>query len=390
MSAATPGKQTGAYKVLAWNDLGMHCYNSNFANLAVLPPYNNLWAQVVHVGEEPRVVTQGIKVSYFFADNTHSADKSNFWQYAKQLFGVDLKLDTGLAGKGLKGEMDLKGDHFEAIGIPLTEYSDSNPTVRAPFQLATVVVTDAATGQELTRAQVVAPVSTEMRCDTCHKKDGMASTKYPINPVDSAEINILKLHDYKRAKDYPAGHTPALESRQPILCAECHSSNALGANGQPNVASLSNAIHGAHSKVSQITPDINGCYNCHPGPQTQCLRDVMSVRRNFTCEKCHGELSKVAQNQNPWLNEPRCDAQGCHAGKVQQNQALYRQSQGHGGLYCEACHDSTHAIARSREPNDAIKFIELQGKAGTLNQCEVCHGTRPDEPFPHNGGGEND
>jgi hypothetical protein len=43
------------YKILAWNDLGMHCYNRDFADLAVLPPYNTLWVQVVLMGNPPQV-----------------------------------------------------------------------------------------------------------------------------------------------------------------------------------------------------------------------------------------------------------------------------------------------------------------------------------------------
>lgn len=50
---------------------------------------------------------------------------------------------------------------------------------------------------------------------------------------------------------------------------------------------------------------------------------------------------------------------------------------GHAGIYCEGCHDSTHAIAQSREPNDAIKFMNLQGRADTLNACGVCHSGTP-------------
>jgi hypothetical protein len=38
------------YRILAWKYLGMHCYNQDFADLAVLPPYNTLWAQVVLAG----------------------------------------------------------------------------------------------------------------------------------------------------------------------------------------------------------------------------------------------------------------------------------------------------------------------------------------------------
>jgi hypothetical protein len=45
------------YTLLSWNDLGMHCYNRNFQDLAVLPPFNTLWAQVIEVGDPPRIVT---------------------------------------------------------------------------------------------------------------------------------------------------------------------------------------------------------------------------------------------------------------------------------------------------------------------------------------------
>lgn len=60
-----------------------------------------------------------------------SVGKSNFWTNAQQLFGLSQPLPDhiGLMGKGLAGSIDRKGDHFEAVGIPLTEYSDSAPTV---------------------------------------------------------------------------------------------------------------------------------------------------------------------------------------------------------------------------------------------------------------------
>jgi len=62
---------------------------------------------------------------------------------------------------------------------------------------------------------------------------------------------------------------------------------------------------------------------------------------------------------------------------------LYRHSRGHGAIYCEGCHDSTHAIATSREPSDAIKFVNLQGEIGTLHHCTVCHATQPADIFRH-------
>ncbi len=165
------------YVVLAWNDLGMHCYNRNFQDLGVLPPYNNLWAQVVKVADPPQIITTGIEVTYEFPNNTESVSKSNFWTNAQKLFGLaaPLQPNIGLTGKGLSGTLDLDGDHYKADGIPLTEFQDTAPTTSYPYQLATVIVRDAQTKVELARTITVAPVSTEMHCDNCHSNNGTAN-----------------------------------------------------------------------------------------------------------------------------------------------------------------------------------------------------------------------
>jgi hypothetical protein len=368
------------YVVLGWNDLGMHCYNKDFKDLAVLPPFNNLWAQVVQVGDPPVVITSGITVEFFFADNTYSVGKSNFWTYDLQLFGHDLPDNVGLTGTGLAGPMTLNGDHFEADGIPLTEFNDSAPMTPNPYQLATIVVKQAGSGVELTRAQVVAPVSTEMHCDTCHYDNGPGNDDIATGVV---EQNILTKHDEENSGNYPPGHTGLLMNRRPILCAECHSSNALGAPGVPGLPSLSNAMHEQHD--GKVPDTLNGCYSCHPGPQTKCLRDVMSQSvSKMDCIDCHGTMYRVSRNPNPWLNEPRCDNVICHGSGYSQDQPLYRKSKEHGGVYCEGCHDSTHAIAPSREPKDAIKFMALQGHNGPLDKCTTCHVSWPTQPGPHN------
>ena len=124
----------------------MHCYNRNFQDIAVLPPYNNLWAQVIRRGDPPVIVTQGVRVQYSFPDNTTSSNKSNFWQFAPKLFGVNLPDNVGLKGKGLAGVMDPRSGYFVAEGIPLTEFSDSAPTTPAPYQQAVIVAKDSVTG----------------------------------------------------------------------------------------------------------------------------------------------------------------------------------------------------------------------------------------------------
>lgn len=367
---ASQAPALGDYVVLAWNDLGMHCLNSDFADLAVLPPYNTLWAQVIRRDPQPQLVTTGITVTYFFADNTYSVGKTNFWDYDQGLFGVDLPANIGLTGKGLAGQMDLHGDHFLAEGIPLTEYSDSAPTVPQPFQLATVRVYDQASGALLAETTTVAPVSSEMRCDTCHADGQEASLPHGI-ATGKTETNILTLHDQENATDYPAG-TGKLMDNRPVLCAQCHASNALGTAGAPGIPNLSKAMHAAHA--DEQDPE-NGCYACHPGPTTRCLRDVMATEHAMTCTDCHGSMTQVAQNPNPWLNEPSCSNAACHGSAARQDHPLYRFSSGHSRIYCSGCHDSPHAIAPSREARDGLKFTALQGAPGPLSDCTVCHRT---------------
>ena len=108
----------------------------------------------------------------------------------------------------------------------------------------------------------------------------------------------------------------------------------------------------------------------------------MSSQHGMGCTDCHGAMTQVSQNPNPWLNEPRCDT--CHTDPAYaQNNVLYRNSTGHGGVYCAGCHDSPHAIAPSTQPRDGLKFINLQGHTGPLDTCTVCHLTTPASGGPH-------
>ena len=40
------GSATG-WKVVAWNNLGMHCMDADFGVFAILPPYNTIQAHVI-------------------------------------------------------------------------------------------------------------------------------------------------------------------------------------------------------------------------------------------------------------------------------------------------------------------------------------------------------
>lgn len=359
----------GQYVIIGWNDLGMHCMDPSFEDFSVLPPFNTLWAQVIKRGAEPRIVTSGVTVEYRIIDNTYSAGKTNFWDYSKQLFNLPKPLlpNIGLAGFGLNGQMRAETDHFVAEGIPLTQYRDSDLNQPYPYQLAEIIAKDS-NGNILASTQTVAPVSTEMNCQNCHNDHGSAN---PGIGTGNLKQNILTLHDQNKGTN--------LMANRPVLCASCHSSNALKLPGQPGVRSLSLAMHDQHKTVT------NDCYQCHPGPQTQCLRDVM-YQKGMTCQSCHGNTGDVANpSRNPWLTEPACAT--CHGAAHGENSGkLYRFSTGHGGVYCQACHGSQHAIYPTIQPNDNLQSIMLQGYPGKINKCTVCHTSNPDPAEgPHRG-----
>ena len=167
------------------------------------------------------------------------------------------------------------------------------------------------------------------------------------------------------------------------------------------------------------------CYACHPGKRAQCLRGAMT-KSGIVCQDCHGNMEQVGDDFSrgedkriPWASEPGC--QSCHTGDAvdnlsdsqgvivasdgirllqafrrgdlnatpilalnkrfaetqdgEGNDHLYRLSKGHGGVMCEGCHGSTHAIWPNPvlTSNDNITSVDLQGHTGTLTECDTCH-----------------
>ena len=134
-ASAPPAGPEPGHVLLSWNDLGMHCMNESHEFISILPPYNNIYAQVIRRGSEselPEVVTDGITVTYHIPGNTYSVGKTDFWEWADELFGVTLPDDVGLTGKGLTGELDPGDGRFVAEGVPITPFPDATPDVEDP------------------------------------------------------------------------------------------------------------------------------------------------------------------------------------------------------------------------------------------------------------------
>jgi hypothetical protein len=372
--------------------------------------------------------------------NTTSVNKTNFWTYVNPLFGVSLPVDAGLLGQKMPGpgnmpqafrEFDATMQWFTAAGIPITDRDDGGQLNTYP--LMRIQVVDIATTSALKPISIVLPASDEMHCSNCHGTGGAAAddatrARYGIpgwsagaDPEIQYRENVLILHDAKRLTK--------LADSKPVLCASCHYSPALDlSNAGPQGSQigrtmLSLAVHSRHGKtLSENIPDNNNlpvipdagistCYNCHPGSVTKCLRGVMG-NAGIICQNCHGGLLAVGgafAARTPWINEPKC--QSCHTGDAvnhlgsniranstynpadpsatpiiatnkrfaEEDNMLFRNSRGHSGMACEACHGSTHAEwpAGNAAANDNIASVQLQGHSGPIIECKTCHAGGP-------------
>jgi hypothetical protein len=366
----------GDMVVLAWNDLGMHCLNPTYDQLVILPPYNNVVAQVISKGNPPRIVTAGITVEYDMVNNSSSADKGSyggFWEHARKLFGVEPADDIGLAGAGLSGVMNAEDGYFIAEGIPVTPVDDDGNW--DPYQVVEITVKDGS-GNTMATTRATVPTSDEINCAKCHG-DGT---------ISGAFRDILEKHDDEAGT--------ALVGDQPVLCAACHGSPALGTSGPGTSGKyLSQAIHGSHADRQA------GCYDCHPGQTTRCNRSKAHTAADGNCTTCHGSMAEVAgsigQGRIPWESEPACVT--CHTGVsgVDTHQTLYRNARGHGNLYCSACHGSPHAMIPSNEQKDNFQALQYQGqnnRVKTIGSCGVCHSNsrgEGDDEFGEEHGGSN-
>ncbi|OGS82816.1 MAG: hypothetical protein A2061_11050 [Gallionellales bacterium GWA2_59_43] len=436
----------GNYTLLAWNNLGMHCYDGNdYSIFAILPPLNTVNAQLVNQASGG-LVTSGVTLTYqATADTTGSVNsisstKTNFWDYVQDLFGLAPAPDVGLLGYPMASStpapMTYSAEHnwFEAVGIPITNVDDTNR--KNDYPMIQVVAKNTA-GQVLATTKVVLPVSDSMACRGCHTSNtagnAAANAARPVagwvfdpDPLKDWKKNILRLHDEKQAgnptyanalqaKGYPDGLFNSAVAGKPVLCVACHLSNAYQLEagvptGIAGIPPLSRALHGLHA--NKVDPDNgltldsvnnrNTCYHCHPGSDTMCLRGAMSGP-DYQCQSCHSKMSHVGSTaRNGWLDLPNC--QSCHHDGQRETSGvdaqglpltwsdtrfatnpdvpsigarLYRYSTGHGGLKCEACHGSTHAEFPSREANDNVQSIAVQGHAGTVQECVACHATVP-------------
>jgi hypothetical protein len=424
--------------ILGWNNLGMHCMDSDYSVFSVLPPYNTIESQLIVNG---RLVTNGAGYTVTYqavADpsgsfNSTAMGKGNFYTYAPALYGANLPPETGLLGWMMPGSGNTPQgmlfettnrpapiaaalvNWFRAEGIPISPYDDAHN--KNPYPLMRMIASNSA-HQPIATNDVVLPVSDEMDCRACHASGTQAAAQPAAGwlwdglPERDYRLNILRLHDERQFAQHNGLYTAALAARgftpeglyrsvtalgKPVLCAACHASEALGAPSYGTIPALTASVHAFHAHV--MDPVLNttldnsanraACYRCHPGSTTRCLRGAMGGAvaadgsMEMQCQSCHGNMSQVGlAGRVGWFMEPNC--QSCHTGTATHNngQIRYTSAFTDGNFTVRVPVDNTFAT-KSNTPAPGISLFRFSAVHGGL-QCEACHGsTHAEFPATH-------
>jgi len=423
-------KSKDEYVLLSWNDLGMHCISDSSAFWVLLPPANDLCAQVIKRGPVPKVITKDIKITYKVEKGFENPSAHiKLWDNAQSIFGRKLEPNIGLSGNGLSGQMHLSKElnTFEASLIPVVPYPDKGGF--DPYPVFTIEAFDTKTGKRIAMTKTITPTSTEMGCKNCHGGKWRIDGK--VGFTDETASDILRVHD----KNTGTNLLEMAKKGQPKLCQSCHSDPILKTKGKPDLLNFPAAMHGWHANFL-TGRGVNACFQCHPskpGGPTKCLRGIHS--NSLDCTSCHGFLEdhalsllkKEMENKKPgakrlmkhltprkvknlcdinprtpWINEPDCLS--CHKNFKKSDpktadgfnkwtkgeKDLYRMTlDGTGKIMCEACHGSPHANYpgdnKFNKNLDNIQPLQYQNnpKAIGTKTCNLCHKVKMNKKPKH-------
>jgi hypothetical protein len=435
--AAPPSTAAVSAQILGWNNLGMHCMDSDYSVFSILPPYNTIEAQLIFNG---KLVTSGAGYSVAYqavADpsgsfNSTARGKGDFYDFVGLIYGAAVQPESGLTPWPMPGTNNIpqamlfeqtnrpapgaapRVNWFRAEGIPITPYDDAGQ--KNPYPMMRLIAKNGST--PIATNDIVLPVSDEMDCRACHASgtlpaaEPLAGWVWAANQERDFRLNILRLHDDYEFAFNPDFYSEALAARgfnpqglyrgvvadgKPVLCAACHASEALGTASYGDIPPLTASIHFLHAAVRD--PDLHirldssehrsACYRCHPGSATKCLRGAMGAAvaadgsMEMQCQSCHGNMSTVGSlNRVGWFMEPNCQA--CHTGTATSNSGQIRYTSVFtntaGGMRVPA--NQTFATA-ANTPAPGLSLYRFSAGHGGL-QCSACHGsTHAEFPATH-------
>ncbi|MEN8218552.1 MAG: hypothetical protein ABFS56_19730 [Pseudomonadota bacterium] len=436
-NVSVPFEALSQVKVLAFNDLGMHCMDKEFSIFSILPPFNVVNAQVVgqrNDGSPQLLKSNEVELRYSAITdnkgsiNSTSIDKTDFWQYASDLFGVNLQPGQGLTGLYMPADhpqnpgpqpfhYNTQHGWYSADGIPITPVDDADQINTYPM----LRISAYKNGTLLGETDVVVPVAMETDCQNCHATGEMAANDPTIPWADDDDLevqtkkNVLILHDEQNQTD--------LQNQTPVLCASCHYSPPLDLAGegpqgpQKDLPTSSQVMHKFHGELRDTdgnlifpndAPVEQTCYQCHPGKQTQCQRGAMKTA-NLECNACHGGMLAVGGKfrlrkggsldgkndrgkRRAWVDLPRC--QSCHTGDAVRHLKGKKLVFHDDGIrlrqaYKTGDKSASPLLAKNRRFAENKNTLFRNSKGHGKVACEGCHGS-PHAIWPNADANAND
>lgn len=185
-----------------------------------------------------------------------------------------------------------------------------------------------------------------MLCQDCHGNMSQVGDDFTrrVNPSNPGAFEL-------GGDFYTNANQPRVPWANEPGCGSCHTGDAMSSlagstgtvtnevdsNGNPDNIRLFQAYRSGDPKATPIVPE----------------------NKRFA--------ENVIAADNPAVSGPNDPRIG--------NPMLYRVSKGHEGIFCEACHGSTHGIWPNKNDlaNDNVAASQLQGHKGTITECGTCH-----------------
>ncbi|MBK7878873.1 MAG: carboxypeptidase regulatory-like domain-containing protein [Planctomycetes bacterium] len=381
----------GEYRVLANNDLGMHCMDREFSVFSILPPFNVVNAQVVRrvANGTPQVLLPGqVELTYApVADahgsiNSRSIGKTDFWAHVNGLFGVTLPPGQGVTGLYMPADAPTPGPQplawnddeqlFRAFGIPITPVDDLGGT--NPYPLLRIQARNPSTGQVLASTDVVVPVASETDCRNCHLTGTIAASDPTItwsndpDPEIQSKRNVLILHDANQGTDL-LGH-------QPVLCASCHYSPPLDLAGTGAPPHSSGTTIGGGGGNPGVGVTVGATSTSPAGNARQLAPSAIPKLMSSVMHSFHGmQLDAQGQPVFPPGGSIQATCYQCHPGA--QTECL-RGAMKTGGMDCYSCHGDMLAVGGayplvSGGSLDGAHDGEARRPWMDLPRCQSCH-----------------
>ncbi|HHH44091.1 MAG TPA: PKD domain-containing protein [Gammaproteobacteria bacterium] len=170
-----------------------------------------------------------------------------------------------------------------------------------------------------------------------------------------------------------------------MLCQDCHGDMAqIGDDFSRNVTPSNPGAFelAADFYTNPATPRVPwanepGCGSCHSGDAMDNLHGTPGtigdpqdgIRLMQAYRTTDGKATPIVPTNKRFAENV------VKTGPATGNPMLYRVSKGHEGVFCEACHGSTHGIWPNKNPaaNDNVTAKQLQGHTGVIAECSTCH-----------------